>query len=203
MRDILALTAAVVGALGIVPYMIDVVKQRTKPNIVSWVTWGMLTGIGTAAAFASHEPRSALLTLGDTLAVCIVVVLGFKYGKAKLGLFDALCQASALLGLLLWLIFNSPLIAIMATVGIDFIAALPTIKHSWLKPQEETWQTFLFGIIAATMTLLSLSRHTVNGVAYPLYLMLSQVILVTIIVTRRLQKGITLSRHSVHETLHE
>src|SRR5258708_7484965 len=114
-----------------VPYMVDIVKRKTKPNIVTWFTWTLLTGIATAAAFAAGEPRSAVITLAVSIQTGSIVLLGLKYGIAKMNWFDGLCQLGVLVALVLWLVFKSPLIAITGALIIDFIGLLPTAKHSW------------------------------------------------------------------------
>jgi|SRR3990167_10112992 len=194
MKTALAILAGLIATFSTLPYLIDIVRKKTKPNIVSWFTWTLLTAIATAAAFASHAPRAAILTLGGTICTALVVVLGLKYGTAKLSLFDGLCQAGAILGLILWLIFNSPAIALVFTISIDFIAALPTLRHSWKKPSEETWQTFMLGVVASTITLISLSVYTFADLAFPIYLLLANGLLAATIIYRRKQEGLSLAR---------
>lgn len=142
MRNAFALIAAVLAAASSIPYIIGIVRGRTKPDIVTWMTWSILTAIASAAAFAAHEPRTAFLTVGATCSTAVIVVLGFKYGTAKFTPLDIFCQIGAIAGLVCWLVFNSPLVGIVVPVCIDFIGALPTLRHSWDKPGEETWQTF-------------------------------------------------------------
>jgi hypothetical protein len=160
------------------------------------MTWTILLGIGTAAAFAAHQPRSALLTLGDTICTLLVVLLGIKYGIAKLSTFDAVCQFTAIVGLVLWIVFNSPLIAIIFAISIDFIVALPTFRHSWLHPKEETWQTFGIGVIASALALISLQEYRVSGWIFPVYLLLSNAAIALTIIYRRKQKGLSLARNT-------
>jgi hypothetical protein len=101
---------------------------------------------------------------------------------------------SAVLGLVFWLVFNSPTIGIVVPLAVDFIGGLPTIRHSWLKPAEETWQTFMVGVIAPMFTIASLTRFNIASLAFPLYLFIANTALVIIIITRRKQQGIPLSR---------
>lgn len=203
MRNWLAIIGAVLALFSTLPYIIDIVKGRTKPNIVSWFTWTLLTAIAMAAAFTAHEPKTGLLMAASTVCVAAVVILGLKYGIAKFSFFDIMCQLGALLGLLFWLVFNSPTIGIVVPVIIDFIAALPTWKHSWQEPAEETWQTFLIGVFAPIFTIASLTRFNTASLLYPLYLTLANAIIVSIVLGRRKQLGISFSGHSTHETLHE
>src|SRR4051812_48116785 len=108
MKDILALLAGILAITAIIPYIKDIIQGKTKPNIVSWLTWTVLLIIATSAAFAAHEPRTAFLSLGDTIGTGLTLILGLKYGIAKFSWIDAFCQIGAIIGLVLWLIFNSP-----------------------------------------------------------------------------------------------
>jgi len=194
MREALAIIGALVAMFSTVPYLIDIVRGKTKPNIVTWLTWTLLTGISGSAALAGGEKKTALFLLGTTLCTAAVVVLGLKYGIAEFSRFDIVCQISALLGLVLWLVFNSPVIGIVVPLLIDLIGALPTVRHAWLKPGEETWQSFAIGIIAPALTIASLTRFNIISLAFPLYLLLSDLILSAIIIGRRKQFGLPLTR---------
>jgi hypothetical protein len=70
------------------PYIIDVVKHKTKPNIITWIIWTVLVGIGATALFVSHDYNSAWLLTGDGVATLAVVIVGIKYGTAELDRFD-------------------------------------------------------------------------------------------------------------------
>lgn len=185
MKEILALIGSFIMLFCSVPYIRDTVKGKTKPNIVTWFTWSLLLGIGDAALFAAHQDHAAWLVAGDFIATFAVVIAGLKYGTAKIDLFDVACQIGAIVGLVLWLVFNSPLIAIIATVAIDFIGSLPTFRHSWLKPNEETSITYAFGVLATLLVLLSLKNYTLSGWIYPAYILFSNGLLVVIITYSR------------------
>lgn len=194
MKEILAITASVIIVFSVAPYIIDIIRGKSRPNIVSWFTWSLLTSIAMAAAFADHEPRTALLLLGETTGTLLVAVSGLKYGYAKLSLFDGLCQAGAITGLILWLVFNSPTVATIAVITVDMLAALPTLKHSWVNPQEETWQTYMLVVIASVLTIASLPHYSINSATFPFYYLLGNGGLMAIVVFRRLRKGLALAR---------
>lgn len=197
MQIALATTGALIVILSGIPYIIDTIKGRTRPNIVSWFTWTLLITIGGFAALDANQPLTAILTFGDATQVFLIFLLGFRYGFAKFSLFDGICQAGAILGLALWLIFNNPVVAIAAGVLIDLIAALPTFRHSWLSPQEETWQTYLISSLGAAVGLLAIRDFTIAGFLYPVYLLLLGVSLATVIVMRRKAKGLALASSKV------
>ncbi len=194
MRTAIIFIASIIEILGSIPYMLDTVKGKTKPNVVSWFTWTLLTAIGATAALAAHEPRTAILTYANAVSTGVIILLGLKYGFAKFGWFDGLCQAGAIIGLILWLVFNSPTTAITATVTIDLIASLPTLRHCWLHPQEETWQTFFISGIGATIGLLALGVYNLNSLAYPIYLFILDFTLAFTVIISRNKKGLGLER---------
>jgi hypothetical protein len=193
MKNALAIASGLLVMLSSMPYLIDIVKGKTKPNIVSWATWTLLTTIATIAAFAAHAPRAAMLTLGATLATLAVVILGLKYGTAKITRFDIFCQIGALGGLILWFVFDSPSLALGFALAIDLIGGLPTLYHSWRKPNEETWQTFFIGMIASILTLLSLNAYHFADLAFPVYFVIFDMAAVFVIVLRRKQKRLILA----------
>ncbi|MBC7581726.1 hypothetical protein H7097_02555 [Aeromicrobium sp.] len=194
MKDLLAIMAALLAAGSTIPYVIDTVRKQTKPNIVTWSTWSILTLVAAAAAFAAGEPRTAALIGASTISTAAVVVAGLWHGVAKFSWFDGLCQAGAVLGLGLWLLLDSPTVGIVIPVCIDFVALLPTVRHAWLRPGEETWQAFVIAVVASLLTLLSLSRFNVNSLLYPLYLFAANLLIVAIVIWRRLRTGVSLAR---------
>jgi hypothetical protein len=177
MKELFAFLGAFIVLFCTLPYIIDVVKHKTRPNIITWIIWTVLVGIGAIALFASHDYNAAWLLVGDAIATFAVVIVGIRYGTAELDKFDIFCLIGAVVGLILWLVFNSPLIAIVATIVIDFIGTIPTVRHSYLHPEEETYITFALGIIATIFTLLSLSDYSFSSWVYPAYLLFSNALL--------------------------
>lgn len=189
MKDFISVAAGILAVLAITPYIRDIIKGKTKPNVVSWFTWTLLLVIATSAAFAAHQPRSAFLTLGDLIGTGTTLLLGLKYGIAKFSWFDGACQVAAIVGLILWLAFNSPAIAIIASIVVDLIAAMPTLRHSWLHSEEETWETFAVLVVASALTIISLSTFSVISLSFALYLLtINFAIASTVIYRRRVAK---------------
>jgi hypothetical protein len=179
--SILTLAAAV-------PYLLDTLKGKTKPRIVSWLTWSVLTGIATAAAFSDHQYGSAILTFSAMIETLAIAILGFiKTGDRSLERLDIYCLIGAGAGLALWWLFNSPAIAVMATVTIDFIGFLPTIKHAWEKPYEETWLTFLLAGGGGAFAALVAQDFTITALAFPLYDVVTDAVVTAMILMRRMQ----------------
>jgi len=150
--------------------------------VVSWFTWTLLTGIACAASFSDGQVAAGVLMACATVEVLSIVILGFiKRGDHSFERLDIICQAGALVGLVLWLVFNSPAVAVLAAVTIDLVGAIPTFKHSWVKPHEETSITFALSSVGGLLTLLVTESWAVTAVAYPLYIFVVNAVLSAVI----------------------
>lgn len=186
MQLIFLIFASVITFTSVFPYLKDIIRGSTRPNIVSWITWTLLTAIATIAELVGGETATAIFTLSATMATLLVVLFGLRYGYTKYSRFDVWCQVGALLGFVLWWIFNSPVLAIVAAVIIDFIGTLPTIVHSWKSPKEETWITYSMTVVGALFTILALTSFNWSSLSYPVYIILINSLLsVTILVRRK------------------
>ncbi|HEY8999321.1 MAG TPA: hypothetical protein VIM53_03305 [Candidatus Saccharimonadales bacterium] len=185
MRTALIIISSVLTIGGIAPYLVAVAKGETKPRLVSWFTWTLLTVIGCAATIADHDWASSVLLAAASLVTLSVVVFGLRYGDRKFERFDLVCQAAALLGITLWFVFNSPLIAVLASITIDAVGAAPSLLHCWQKPHEETAITFACGSVGALATLVAAHPFRLTAIAYPIYLVLMNGSFAAVIATRR------------------
>lgn len=186
MKFIFLILASVITITGTIPYLIDILKGKTKPNLVSWITWTLLTGIATSAAISAGEHVAAIFTGAATIEVGLVVVLGLiKKSYVEYSRFDIFCQVGAVVGIILWQLFDSPAIGVLSSVVIDFIGALPTIKHSWLMPSEETWQSFALSGIGGVFGILALESLNLVSLPYALYIVVINILIATIILYRR------------------
>lgn len=189
MKDILAIAGGLIFFVSFWPYIRDIYKGKTKPDRVTWFVWALVIGIGTVAAFQAHEYKTAYYTLGGTIAAFFIFGLSLKYGVHKYGWFDKTCLVLALLSLVVWQVTNNPEVAVAFAILTDFLAALPTIRHAWLRPKEETWECFAWSVVGSTLTVLSLTNYGIVSLGYPMYvLLIDMTITFTIVLARKNHK---------------
>lgn len=185
MKTVFIIISSILAIVNVLPYIRDVYRRKTKPRVVSWFTWSLLTGIGCAASFSDGQYAAGILLLLSSLETITVVVLGWRLGDKSFEFFDIACQISVVAGLVLWLVFNSPSVAVIAAVVIDVIASLPTLRHAWKKPFEETAITFFLGSMAALFTLLAAKNYRITAIAFPTYLLIMNFLISAVIYTRQ------------------
>jgi hypothetical protein len=180
----LVILSVVFTVVGVVPYIYEVVKGKTKPRVVSWLTWSVLTTIACVAAFVDGQYPTAILLLFASLETLAIVILGWHLGDKKAEGLDVICLSGAGVGIILWHVFDSPAIAVIATIVIDLVGGIPTLVHSWKKPFEETWSTFFMAFLGASCTLLVISDWRITAFAYPLYLVIINLLFSVVIIGR-------------------
>lgn len=184
MRSLLIIFSAIITVSAVIPYIIDVFKKKTKPRVVSWFIWALLGGIAAAASLSDGQYAAFVLSGSASLECLLVVMLGFKYGEKELAPFDVICFVGAIVGLILWYIFNSPAIAIAASILIDLIGSLPTLKHAWQKPDEETWVTFALSGTGAALAIFAATSVRVTSLAVPIYIVAINAAFTSILLSR-------------------
>jgi hypothetical protein len=184
MKDILLFISVILTVVSVIPYSRDILQGKTRPNIVSWITWFLLGLVATVAAVAAGEYKAAIFSSAAVMETSLIVVLGLRYGYVKYARFDVVCQVGVLVGLGLWWIFNSPALAVIAVVTIDLIGALPTVRHSWMRPYEETWISYAVCSFAAILALLALNTYNWVSLPYAIYIVLINALITLILLIR-------------------
>ncbi len=181
----LVVLSTLLSAASTVPYLIATARRQTRPRVVTWLTWALLTAVGGAASASVGDYPSAAFSFIGTVVTSAVVLAGLRYGDRALGRLDLVCVALVIVGFGLWLLLDVPGIAVGAACVIDFIGLVPTLAHAWRRPQEETAVTY--ALIAAgggAATAAAWGTWTVTAVAYPLYVLASMAVCWAIVVLR-------------------
>lgn len=184
MRTFLLVVSVMITVTSVIPYIRDILRGTTKPNIASWITWTLLTLVATIAEFAAGEYTTAIFTSAAVFETLLIVILGLKYGYAKYSRFDGICQIGALSGFVFWFLFNTPAAAVIAVVTIDLIGALPTVRHSWINPGEETWLTFAMAGIGGLLAIFALTAYNWTSLTYAVYIVLINALITYVIIYR-------------------
>lgn len=184
----LALLGIAVATAGNVPYVFETIAGKTKPRIVTWATWALLTGLASAAAFSDGQVAAGIFAFVGMIATGTTAIAGWHYGDKSFNSLDIACAAGVVVGLGLWLLFNSPAIGVWAAIIIDFVGLIPTYKHAWAAPQEETLNTYILIFVGSMITSASIAftgQLSVTAVGYPLYTALSLGLVAVLILIRR------------------
>lgn len=178
--------AMVLSLVGVAGYIRDTLRGVTTPNRVTWGLWALEGVLAFAVEITQHVGLAAGMTLMLGFGPVLVVVASFRghHGVWRLSTFDAFCGVLSLAGIAFWALVHEPTVALVSFVVADQVAALPTVRKSWLAPESETWWAFAMGSLNTGITLLTLHEITTDGALFPGVIMITDAILVMLIVTR-------------------
>jgi len=148
-------------------YFAGILRGRTHPHVFSWIIWGTISSIGFAAQVAEGAgPGSWARGFGSVTCFVLVFISFFK-GEKDIRRGDWLTLAVALSAIPLWVITKTPFWSVLIVCFIDTIGYLPTLRKSWLKPQEEQAISYLFSCLGAAFSLVAIKQYTPSTWLYP------------------------------------
>jgi len=172
---LIGIVAAIVQLYAIVPYVKDILRRETRPNVVSWALWTLLQLIAIWIMVTSTDGFSwALFVLiAATLNTSFVVFLCLRgYGDKEFGFVEKACLAIALVAIGLYLVTKDAKLAIGFNIAADLVAAWPTIMKTAKDPRSEAWFPWFLVSVAAALGVISSEIRDAENLAFPVYLAL-------------------------------
>lgn len=158
MLAIIGIFAGVISLLSNLPYIIDTLRRRTKPQRVTWGIFFILNIIFLLNQSAIGATNSLWLIVSFAISTFVVFCLSIVYGVGGYGKRDIAILVSALLGVSLWLIFNQPIVSVIMSLVVATLAAIPTLIKAYKNPKSETAVKWLLGGVAALLTIISVGK---------------------------------------------
>lgn len=180
----LVLLSIAISLSGAFAYIRDMVRGKTKPNLVTWGLWGFVPMIATGAALsvgADKWSTARIFIAGFGPLLIFVTAFLVRQGYWKLSEFDYVCGFLSLISLGAWIIADSPSLAILLAAITDLLATLPTIRKAWKFPETETVYTYFVGIFTAAIIIPAIPVWNIENAAFQIYLLISNVALFIIV----------------------
>ncbi|MGH9021013.1 MAG: hypothetical protein ACRDV0_08360, partial [Acidimicrobiales bacterium] len=178
--------AAALSLYGVYDYVRATLRGQTQPNRVSWGLWGVAGVLAFVVEVQQHVGLAALMTLMFGVAPLIVVAASFANSHSvwRVGPFDVACGVVSVLGIVCWALIHQPTVALVAFIASDQIAALPTVRKSWIAPETESARVFVTGVINCAITLFTLRHFTTEGAIFPGCILVCDAVISALVVAR-------------------
>lgn len=176
--------AGMISLLAYCVYIFAMLKGKARPNRATWWIWSVVGCILAASYYFSGARATMWVPVSNTVGPLIIALISLKYGEGGWSVFDRRCLAGAAFGLVLWWIFSSALLALLANLFIDFMGALPTIRKTYFDPSGENRLGWMLFLTANTLNLVAVNSWNLAIVIYPTYLFLLSGTIMTMILLR-------------------
>lgn len=163
--------AGVIALSAFIPFIIAILKGKAKPSIITWTTWSIVNLLLLKSYYDSGAHNTLWLPLAFFTGDVIICLLTFKFGEKNISTFDKICIGLTAINILGIIVFSyNHLLVLYLSVATLFIGGLPTIKKTWLRPQNENKTVWTIFATAALLNLCSIENwHNLAIIAHPLY----------------------------------
>lgn len=176
-------------------YLIATIKGKAKPNRVSWFLWALAPLIAFFAELKEGVGLTSLMTFMAGFNPLLIVIASFVNKKAywKLNKMDYFYGSISLFAIIIWQITGEGNLAILFSILADGLASIPTVIKSYREPETESSTIFLFGMINAGLTLLTIQNWNFAHFGFPVYIFSICVIIYVLI---KFKVGLLISQKS-------
>lgn len=187
LQFIFGLLGSIFTVFCFIPYIVTTLQGKTKPNRATWWVWatnGTVLCLGNLAAGADYTMLPLVCAVVSQL---IISILSIKHGEGGWNRFDRRCLIASGVNFILWRILKYDLIAIILPLLIDMIAALPTLRKSYFKPETEDLLTYILYTIGGFFTVLAIQQWSFAIAITPIYVLLINALIVLLLTRHRTQ----------------
>jgi hypothetical protein len=189
MKSVVTIIAITISLIGYIPYIRDSLIGKTKPHVISWFTWALVSYLAFAIQFFNEGGVGSFVNLFMGVVCSVLFIIGLRYGTKNITKIDWIAFILALIAILLWLVVKQPLLSIILVVFIDLMSFLPTLMKGWRDPKSETPITFAFSGIKNGLSIYALESFSLINVMYPAYSLLANLFFVLVLYIRRRISG--------------
>lgn len=160
--DIAAFLSTAIAIYCTIPYIISVLRRKTKPHQLSWLVFVIMNGIVLFSQYFSGARESVLISLTFFIGSFLVLLLSIKYGVRDTSKWDKALFGFALATIVIWYLTRSNEVAIWLTLLIDVFATSMIILKVKSEPHSEDPYPWALAGIAYVFTLFTLVGHQID-----------------------------------------
>ncbi len=155
--------------LSSVPYIVSILRGKTKPNRVTWFVWAFV-GMLILFTYRDLEGKAGLsLTIVAAACQVTVALLSIKYGTGGTSLLDRACLALVLCAYVTWWLTRSALYPYVFAVCIDLLAITPTFFKAYHDPESEDLLAWSVCAVGVLLSVLAIRRWSLGEALFPVY----------------------------------
>ena len=188
MKEFIGVVTVILAFLGLIPYIVDIFKNKTKPHIFTWAVWAIITILAFIGQWQSGAGAGSWTTGVTSLMTIFIAIISFKYGIKDITKSDTIIFIAALLAVIPWYLTKNPTLSIIILTIIDVLAFIPTIRKTIKYPESETLSSYILHTIRHGLSIAAISTYSISTYLFPGALAIMNLIIALIIFKSRFYK---------------
>ena len=184
---VLGILAIALGFVGYFLYFRSMFRGETKAHPFTWLIIAFIDAIVFIALVIKGAGPGAWPIGVSVVACTFIAFVAFRTGEKNITRSDWVCLIGACLAMVLWIITDDPFGAIVILVIVNFVAAIPTYRKSFIRPFEESLSIWTMDAIRYAILLAALQSFTWTTALFPAGVVVTDSLLIAMILLRRRQ----------------
>jgi hypothetical protein len=173
MAELYAIISAITMLLAGPPYLIDILKGKTKPHRMTWLIWSVLGAIAFSSQLGLGAHWSLVYSALNAAGNLAVFLLSLKYGVGGWEKHDVVMLLTAIAGIAVSLVAKTPLYALVGVIVANFAGSILTIHKAYLTPSTETPITWFLLGTSSLFGVFAVGSLNIDLLLFPFYMTFS------------------------------
>jgi len=168
---IMGVLAAIVISLAQVIYVINCLRRKITPSVLSWFGWACLMGTSLVSQIAHEGWQWSMTGIASSTVGCLVIA-GVAWGSSNFsfrrGDLGFLLAGLGCVGI--YVVSDNPWVTTVFAIIADGLLGIPTIVKAYREPASERSVAWLLGVVSSTLALIICIHHELIYMLFPAYL---------------------------------
>ena len=184
MKDVISVISGILFVCGLIPYIVAILQKKIKPVMASWLVWAIIDTLIMCAMCAKNSTNGQIIGAG--IGMWVVVFFIFRHGTTgSWTRVDKFCFCLSILGIVLWQLYENPILGLFLSLCAAFISTIPTFVSVWKDPLREDKLTWLLLWLSCVFAVIAIPQWTFAAAAQPVEFFTIETIMVLLIFRRR------------------
>lgn len=185
MKEVIGYVTVILAFIALIPYIIDIFKNRTKPHMFTWIVWAIVTILAFLAQWQKGGGAGSWTTGVTGILTIFIAVISLWKGSKDITKSDIIIFVGALLAIIPWVLTKDATLSAVIITIIDAIAFIPTIRKTAKSPESETFVSYILHLVRHFLSIFALANYNLATYLYPATLAFMNLIVILVIVRAR------------------
>jgi len=166
------LSALVISSAQVI-YLINTIRWKIRPSVLSWVGWAFLMGTSVVSQVIAKGWQWSMTSVLSSAVGCLTIGLVALFsGNYSLQRGDWKFLGLGALCVCIYVLSGNPWMTTGFAIAADALLGLPTILKAVREPALEKSPAWVLGVVSSTLALAICVGHSWIYVLFPAYLFL-------------------------------
>jgi hypothetical protein len=188
---IMGLLAAIVISTAQVIYVINCLRRKITPSVLSWFGWACLMGTSLVSQIVHKGWEWSMTSIASSTVGCLMIAgVAWRSGNFALRRGDLGFLLAGLGCVGVYVVSDNPWTTTVFAIIADALLGIPTIIKAYREPALERSAAWLLGVVSSTLALIICVHHDLIYMLFPAYLWLFNGMMAVLTWGQRQARGI-------------